>query len=210
MRRNNDYFEIHGLIQKVVQFYIQINRFVDGSNPRELLVNILTSISSSVDSHDICYNDNENLWFVHFIKLIQIVDDPDFDLLRRFNVTLLTKIANRRYDWNALYEICYKFIPFLLEKFNRTKNFDDLFLLLDFYRIFLTFNIVDNSFVERMIQFQQEFEKELAIEHRSIFLWKIQLSKFFQENKNLQRAEAISFELFEQLINKEGFRRRKT
>ena len=205
MRRNHDYLEIHSLIQKLIRFHIQNNRFVDGSNPRESLVNILTSISSSFDSHDICYNDNENLWFVHFIKLMETTDGPDFELLRKFDVTLLTKIANRRYDWKVLYQICYKFIPFLLEKFNRTKNFDDFFLLLDLYRILLLFNIADNSLVERMIQFHQEFEKELAIEHRSIFLWKIQLSIFFLENKNFQHTKAIVSKLFKQLVNKEGF-----
>ena len=205
MRRNHDYLEIHSLIQKVVRFHIQNNRFVDGSNPRESLLKNLTSFSSSVDSHDISYNDNENLWFVHFIKLIEIVDDPDFDLLRRFDVTLLTKIAYRRCDRNALYRICIRFIPFLLEKLHRTKNFDDLFLLLDVDRIFLTFNIVDDAFVERTIQFQQEFGNKLAIEHRSIFLWKIQLSKFFQENKNFQQSRAIVSKLFKQLVNKKGF-----
>ena len=131
MRRSNGYLEIHGLIQKVVRFHIQNNRFVDGSNPRKLLAKILTSISSSVDSHDICYNDNENLWFAHFIKLIEITDGPDFDLSRKFDVTLLTKIANRRCDRNALYRICYKFIPFLIEKYHLTRNFDDFLLFID-------------------------------------------------------------------------------
>ena len=205
MRRNNDYLEIHGLIQKVIRFHIQNNRFVDGSNPRESLVNILTSISSSVDSHDICYNDNENLWFVHFIKLMETTDGPDFDLLKKFDVMLLINIAKKRYDRNALYWICKKFIPFLLEKLDRTKNHDDLFLLLDLYRILLTFNIIDNSYVERTIQFHQEFEKGLVIEHRSIFLWKIQLCNFFQKNKNFQQSNAIVSKLFKQLVNKKGF-----
>ena len=205
MRRNHDYLEIHGLIQKVVQFHIQNNSFVDGSNPRELLTNILTSISSSVDSDDICYNDNENLWFVHFVKLIEVTDCPHFELLINFDVTLLIKIANRRYDRKVLFEICNNFIPFLLEKSHRTENVNDFVLLFDVHRILLTFNIIDNSFVEHMIQFEQEFEKEVAIEHRSIFLWKIQLSNFFQRNKNLQRSGAILSKLFKQLINKEGF-----
>ena len=183
IRRNHDYLEIHGLIQKVVRFHIQNNRFVDGSNPRESLTNILTSISSSVDPHDIFYNDNENLWFVHFNKLMEIVDDPDFDLLRRFDVMLLTNIANRRYDRTALRGICNRFIPFLLEKFNHTKIVDEFLLLIDVYRIYLTFIILDDSFVELMIQFEQEFAKELEIEHRLIFLWKIQLADIFQENK---------------------------
>ena len=205
MRRNHDYLEIHSLIQKVIRFHIQNNRFVDGSNPRESLTNILTSISSSVDSHDICYNDNENLWFVHFIKLMEIIDGPDFDLLRKFDVMLLTNIANRRYDRTASFGICNRFIPFLLDKFNRTKIFNDFLLLIDVHRIVLTFLIIDDSIVERMIQLEQNFSKKLAIEHRSIFLWKIELSNFFHNNKNLQRADGLRSELFKQLVKKEGF-----
>ena len=71
--------------------------------------------------------------------------------------------------------------------------------------MFLTFIIADNSLVERMIQLHQDFEKEVAIEHRSIFLWKIQLSKFFQKKKNFQQSNAIVFKLFKQLVNKKGF-----
>ena len=205
MRRNHDYLEIHSLIQKVIRFHFQNNRFVDGSNPRESLTNILTSISSSVDSHDICYNDNENLWFVHFIKLMEIIDGPDFDLLRKFDVMLLTNIANRRYDRTALFGICNRFIPFLLDKFNRTKIFNDFLFLIDVHRMVLTFLIIDDSFVERMIQLEQNFSKKLAIEHRSIFLWKIELSNFFHNSKNLQRSKAIRSELFKQLVNEKGF-----
>ena len=205
MRRNHDYLEIHGLIQKVVRFHIQNNRFVDDSNPLESLLKILTSISSLVDFHDISYNDNENLWFVHFNKLMEIVDDPDFDLLRRFDVMLLTNIANRRYDRTALRGICNRFIPFILDKYRRSRHFDDFLLFIDVHRMYLTFIIIDDSFVERMIQFHQDFSKEVAIEHRSIFLWKIQLSKFFQKNKNFQRSNAIVSKLFKQLVNKKGF-----
>ena len=205
MRQNYDYLEIHSLIQKVIRFHIHNNRFVDGSNPRELLANILTLISSSVDSHDIFFNDNANLWFLHFIKLMKITDGSDFDLLRRFDVMLLTNIANKRYDRKALFEICNKFIPFLLEKYRLTRNFDDFLLLIDVHRMVLTFTIVDDSFVERMIQFEQNFSKELVIEHRSIFLWKIELADFFQRNKNFQRSTTIRSGLFKQLVDKEGF-----
>ena len=205
MRRSHDYLEIHGLIQKVVRFHIHNNRFDDDSNPRELLTKILTSISSSVDSHDIFYNDNENLWFVHFIKLMEITDGPDFDLLKKFDAMLLINIANKRYDRKALFEICNRFIPFLLEKFNRSRHFDDFLLFIDVHGMILAFDIIDDSYVERMIQFEQEFSKELAIEHRLIFLWKMQLGRFFLRNKNFQRSKAIRFELFKQLVDKEGF-----
>ena len=205
MRQNHDYLEIHGLIQKVIRFHIQNNRFVDGSNPRESLTKILTSISSSVDSHDISYNDNENLWFVHFIKLMEIIDGPDFDLLRKFDVMLLTNIANRRYDRTALRGICNRFIPFLLEKYRLTRNFDDFLLLIDVLRMVLTFLISYNSFVECMNQFEQKFSKELEIEHRSIFLWKIQLADFFLKKKIFQRSQTIVSKLFKQLVDKEGF-----
>ena len=204
MRRNHDYLEIHGLIQKVARFHIQNNRFVDGSNPQESLTEILTSISSFIDSDDICYNDNENLWFHHFIKLI-ITDGLDFDLLRKFDVMLLTKIANRRYDPKILLEICNRSIPLLLEKYCLTRNFDDFLLLIDVHRLIFTVNIFNDSIVKRVIQFEQEFSKELEIEHRSIFFWKIQLADFFQRNKNFQRADAIISKLFKQLVNKEGF-----
>ena len=205
IRRNHDYLEIHGLIQKVVRFHIQNNRFVDGPNPRESLTNILTSISSSVDPHDIFYNDNENLWFVHFNKLMEIVDDPDFDLLRRFDVMLLTNIANRRYDRTALRGICNRFIPFLFEKYRLTRNFDDFLLFIDVHRMVLTFLNFDDSFVEHMIQFEQNLSKELEIEHRSIFLWKIQLADFFLKKKKFQRSQTIVSKLFKQLVDKEGF-----
>ena len=193
------------MIQKIVRFHTQNNRFVDGSNPRELLKNILTSISSFVDSHDIFYNDNENLWFVHFIKLMETTDGPDFDLLKKFDVMLLINIANKRYDRKALFEICNRFIPFLLEKFNRSRHFDDFLLFIDVHGMILTFSINDDSFVQRMIQFEQEFEKELEFEHSSIFLWKIQLAIFFQNNKNFQRSEYIRSKLLKQLVDKEGF-----
>ena len=205
MRQNHDYLEIHSLIQKVIRFHIQNNRFVDGSNPRESLTKILTSISSSVDSRDISYNDNENLWFVHVIKLMEIIDGLDFDLLRKFNVMLLTNIANRRYDRTALFEICSRFIPFLLEKYLLKRNFDDFLLLIDVHRMVLTFTIFDDSFVEHMIQFEQNLSKELEIEHRSIFLWKVQLANFFQRHKNYQRGKAILSKLLKQLVDKEGF-----
>ena len=205
MRRSQDYLEIHSLIQKVARFHIQNNRFVDGSNPRESLVKIFTSISSSVDSDDLCYNDNENLWFHHFIKLIEITNCFDFDLLRKFNVMLLTKIANRRYDPKILLEICNRSFPLLLEKYRLTRNFDDFLLLIDVHRLILTVNIFNDSMAERMIQFEQEFSKELEIEHRSIFLWKMQLLNSFHYIKTIQGSEAILCELFKQLINKEGF-----
>ena len=205
MRGKHDYLEIHGLIQKVVRFHIEKNGFVDGSNPRELLVKILTSISSSVDSHDICYKDNENLWFVHVIKLMEIIDDLDFDPLRKFDVMLLTNIANRRHDRTVLFGICNRFIPFLLEKYCLTRSFDDFLLLIDVHRMVLTFSIIDDSFVQLMIQLEQEFAKELEFEHSSIFLWKIQLAIFFQRNKNFQRSKAIRSKLLKQLVDKEGF-----
>ena len=69
----------------------------------------------------------------------------------------------------------------------------------------LTILIIDDSFVERMIQLEQNFSKKFAIEHRSIFLWKIELSNFFHNNKNLQRSKAIRSELFKQLVNEKGF-----
>ena len=208
MRRNHDYLEIHSLIQKVVRFHIQENSFVGGSNPRESLLKNLTSLSSSFICADISYNDNENLWFVHCIKLIEIVQEnsPDFDLLRRFDVRLLMKIAKRRrYDGKSLLEICKNYIPFFFEKYRLTRNVNDFLLLIDVHRMFLTFIIIDDSFVECMIQFEQEFAKELEFEHSSIFLWKIQLADFFQRNKNLQRADYIRSKLFIQLVDKEGF-----
>ena len=45
VQRNNGYLEIHGLVQKVIQYDIENNRFVEGLNPQESLSNILTSIS---------------------------------------------------------------------------------------------------------------------------------------------------------------------
>ena len=202
MRRHHDYLEIHGLIQKVVRFHIQNNRFVDGSNPRESLTSLLTSFLSSVDSDDISYNDNENLWFAHLIKLMEIVDEV---LVIDINVMLLTIIAKRRHDTESLFGICNIFTPFLLEKYRRTRNFDDFLLLIDVHRLFFTVFIIDDLLTARMIEFEQEFAKELESEHSSIFIWKVQIIIFLKNNKNYQRAEAISSELFKQLINKKGF-----
>ena len=203
IRRNHDYLEIHGLIQKVVQFHIQNNRFVDGSNPRESLAKILTSISSSVDSHDICYKDNENIWFVHFIKLMKTADCPDF--LFRVNVLLLANIFNRRQESQASLRICSKSVPFLIQKYLRTKTFNDFLLLIDVHQLILRFVIIDTSMAKALICMEQKFAKELKISHRSIFFWKIKLVDFFQRNKNFQRAEAIISELFKQLVDKDGF-----
>ena len=203
IRRNHDYLEIHGLIQKVVQFHIQNTRFVGDSNPRELLAKILTSISSSVDSHDICYKDNENIWFVHFVKLMEITDCPDF--LFRVNVLLLANIFNRRQERQASLRICSKSVPFLIQKYLRTKTFNDFLMLIDVHQMILRLIIIDTSMAKALICFEQEFAKELKISHRSIFFWKIKLVDFFQRNKNFQRSKAIISELFKQLVKKEGF-----
>ena len=203
MRQNYDYLEIHNLVQKVIQIQIQRNRFIDGANPKESLEKILTSVSSSVDSDDISYSDNENIWCVHFIKLIENVDDPD--LLFEVNVKLLADIANRRHDRITLLWIFLRFIPFLLEKYKRTRNLDDFLVFIHVHRMLLPFGINVNLTTEEIIQLEQEFAEELKSEHRLIFLWKIQLACFYQNNKNFKRSEAICSELFKQLVNKEGF-----
>ena len=203
MRRNHDFLEIHSLIQKVIRFHIQNNRFVDGSNPRESLAKILTSISSSVDFHDICYNDNENLWFAHLIKLIENLDKHKLVIV--VNVKMLTNIAKRRHDTESLLRICNIFIPFLLEKYHRTRNFDDFLLLIDVHRMLFTVFIIDDSLTAKMIEFEQEFAKELEIKHSSIFVWKVQLALFFKDNKNFQRSQTIHSKLVKQLVDKEGF-----
>ena len=40
IQRNNGYLEIHGLVQKVIQYDIENNRFVEGLNPKESLSNL--------------------------------------------------------------------------------------------------------------------------------------------------------------------------
>ena len=53
-----------------------------------------------------------------------------------------------------------------------------------------------------MIEFEQYYLKELENEHRSIFLWKIELASFFLRNNHVQRGKEIAFQLCEQLDEK--------
>ena len=55
-----------------------------------------------------------------------------------------------------------------------------------------------------MIQFEKDFVKELEIEYRSVFLWKIELARFYQRNNQYESGRIILLKIFKQLDNKEG------
>ena len=103
--KNKNYLEIHNLLQKVIQIHIQESRFWESSQkPKEMLFRILTSICSSVDhdsDDDVGHCDHENLWYVHYIKLMDNWEDNDHvnaDLPSKIDVKLLGDIASRRND----------------------------------------------------------------------------------------------------------------
>ena len=200
MHRNHGFLEIHGLVQKVIQYDIENNRFVEGLNPQESLSNILTSISRTADFDDVRYKDDENLWFVHIVKLMK--NSAQFEL----DPVLLVNVAKRRHDRKNLYYLCQICLPFILEEYSHTKDIVHFLNFLDIHREFLTFALNNNSFkVEEMIKFEKDFTKELEIEHRSAFLWKIQLARFFQRNNQFESERIIILKIFKQLDNKEGF-----
>ena len=94
------YLEIHSLLQKVIGIHIKENRFWDSSKnsqkPQELLFSILTTIFSSVDHDDDGYCDHENLWFVHYNKLMENRIDGHNKSLSKIDPELLEKIASRK------------------------------------------------------------------------------------------------------------------
>ena len=201
MQRNNEYLEIHSLVQKVIQIHIQNNRFVDDLNPRESLSGILTSISFSIDSDDIRYKDDENLWFVHFFKLN--TNNPTNEKVTiLINPKKLVNIAKRRHDFINLFIICETFLPSFLEKYHRSKNVIHFLDYLDIHRELLI--LVGKISIKEMIQFERDFSNELEIEHRSIFCWKIRLSNFLKRKNQKNRAEKINSDLFKLLDKKKG------
>ena len=106
-----------------------------------------------------------------------------------------------------LFDLCQSFLPSILEVYSRTKNVDYFFYYLDIHREFLTIgtNSLNSPTVEEMIQFEKDFAKELEIEHRSIFLWKMNFSRFLVSNSRFDRSSEIAYDLFKQLKNKERF-----
>ena len=188
MQRNNGYLEIHGLVQKVIQYDIENNRFVEGLNPKESLSNILTSISRTADFDDIRYKDDENLWFVHIVELM--INSTQFEL----NLVLLVNVAKRKHDWKNLYHLCQIYLPFILKVYSHTRDIVHFLNFLDIHREFLRFNLKNNSStVEEMIQFEKDFTKELENEHRLVFLWKIELARFYKRNNHYESQSCLLY-----------------
>jgi len=127
----------------------------------------------------------------------------------QLNLIQLVNIAKRRHDLTNLLVISQLCLPLILEEYSRSKNLVCFLNYLDIHREYLNkITKIDNSSItltiEKMSRFQQDFMIELDIEHRSVFLWKIQLAKFYLNN-NIEFKRSEYLDLFKKLMNKEGF-----
>ncbi|XP_066927860.1 uncharacterized protein [Clytia hemisphaerica] len=217
VNERNGFLEIHALVQKMVRYCVEEQNLVEDECPKKLVMDTIEKIYSfkKEDLKNLAmYYDDEDLWYAHVVYLMQnhFIDNHQTDFLNKIGLSELSLISDRRMDDRGLRLISSSSVDLLTKKYKESKEFGQFIEMVNSYTIYIhccvdTFSddIIKDQVIPTVIQFENEYNKELEVDHEQLYDWKLTQAELYQRCRMVEVASKIRSTFIEKVLKKKVY-----
>ena len=186
VQTTGDRLIIHALVQKVIGIYLEANKLhLDINLVRNILYELLRDIAYKY--RDIRNVDKENLWYIHLLKLFNVVQFENSTGNKIYR--LISEMASKRGDMKTVHLFLEKEFDYWIQCYRDYKTPFHFFEALNIYTGYICRKTLTKEDITNINSFEKEFESELDEYQNEVVVLNWKWSRYFFLNCTRLLAE---------------------